>query len=72
MSSFRHGERLSRAAVRTEHVVGSNPTTAKTAVDSLYLNLDARYRRGHSVADSSRHQFLEVNRELVSQLAAVR
>src|SRR6185369_6155057 len=60
-------ERLSRAAVRTKYVIGSNATTAKAAVDSLHLHrLDPCYRRGHSITDSSRQQLLEMNRELVS------
>src|SRR5215213_1362954 len=63
-------ERLSRAAVRTKHIVSSNATTAKAAVDCLHLHrLHARYRRGHSITDSSRQQLFEMNRELVSQLA---
>src|SRR6185369_3360061 len=63
-------QRLSRTAVCTKHVVGCNATTAKAAVDRLHLHrLDACYRRGHSITDSSRQQLLEMNRELISQLA---
>src|SRR5919205_2782429 len=63
-------ERLSRAAVRAKHIVCSNATTAKAAVDCLHLHrLDTRDRRGHSITDSSRQQLFEMIRELVSQLA---
>src|SRR5829696_352202 len=63
-------QRLSRATVSTKHIVSSNASTAKTAIDCLYLDrLIAKRRRGHSVADPSRDQLLEMVRELVSQLA---
>src|SRR5215213_9723950 len=63
-------ERLSRATVRTEDIIGSNAATAETAVDRLHLHcLTTEHRRRHSVAHSSRHQLLEMNRELISQFA---
>src|ERR1043165_156284 len=64
------GQRLSRAAVSAEYVVGSNATTAETTVDRLHLDrLVAEGRRRHSVTDSSGQQLLEMIRKLVAQLA---
>src|ERR1044071_2412033 len=64
------GERLSRAAVCAEYVVGRDATTTETAVDRLHLDrLVAQDRRRHSVTHSSGQQLLEMIRELVAQLA---
>src|ERR1044072_1471754 len=64
------GERWSPAAVCTKHIIRSDATTAEAAVDCLHLHrLDACYRRGHSITDASGQQLLEMNRELVSELA---
>src|SRR6185369_3191474 len=63
-------ERLSRAAVRTKHIVSGNTSTAKAAIDCLYLNrLLAQRRRRHFVADPALHQLFEMISEHVSQLA---
>src|SRR6185369_12690532 len=63
-------EWLACAAVCTEHVVGSNASAAKTAVDGVHLRrFAADVRRGHAVVDPALQQLLEMMHELVSQLA---
>src|ERR671913_236400 len=53
-------QRLPCATVSTKHIVSSNASAAKTAIDCLYLNrLIAECGRRHSVTDPPRHQLLE-------------
>src|SRR6185369_4773065 len=59
--SAHSSQRLARATMRAENVVGSNPSTAKTAVDRLHLRGLATDNRGRqAVTDAARHQLLEM------------